>query len=107
MKQIEGQWFTGGFYFLVNMKKQNFDIGLIDDMVTPWLVSGICPEAEPEPIKTPNLEQLEDYGFEIMLEIEPRVWEKDKIYRAIKADKKTERIQPNIHFAEILAKIDQ
>ena len=47
---IKDKWYTGGGYFFVTMKKRNFDIGLDDGEITPWLVPGICPDAKPLPL---------------------------------------------------------
>jgi len=104
-KQIEGEWFTGGFYFFVDMKKQNFEVGMNDDYITPWLVPGICPNAKPQLCPATSLELLSRHGFKMKLEIEPRVWEKGKIYHSINMEKAGNRIQPEVHFPKIMEQI--
>ncbi len=103
-KRVGGEWFTGGFYFFVDMKKRNFDVGLDDGQVTPWLVPGICPDAEPLPCLKPNLEILTEHGFEVTLEIRPIETEKAKIYRILKLDG-NQTIQPAVHFPVLLEAI--
>lgn len=105
-KQIEGKWYSGGFYFFVDMKKRNLDVGLDDDRVTPWLVPGICLGAEPRLCPVPSVERLGDYGFSLKVEIEPRVLEKNKIYRAIGLDG-SRRIRPQVDFPNIMAVIEE
>jgi hypothetical protein len=105
-KRIEGQWFTGGFYFLVDMKKRNFDVGLDDDFITPWLVPGMCPDAEPRSYPVPDVELLYAYGFDIDVEIEPRVAEKGKIYHSIDLAR-DKRIRPQVDFPKIMAMIEK
>lgn len=102
---INGKWFSGGYYFFVDMKKRNFDAGLTDGQITPWLVPGICPDAQPKPLPVPNLEFLDHYGFGMKLEIESREMEKHKIYRDLHMEDLHRRIRPEIHFPEILEQI--
>jgi len=104
-KKIEGKWYTGGFYFLVDMKKRNLDVGLDDFRITPWLVPGICPDAEPRSLPLPGLEFICDYGFDFEVEIEPRVLEKNKIYHSINLAS-NERIRPQVDFPRVISFID-
>ncbi|MBL7214538.1 MAG: DUF4056 domain-containing protein [Phycisphaerae bacterium] len=104
-KQIEGEWYSGGYYFFVNMKKRNFDVGLTDGQVTPWLVPGICPDAQAQSYPVPNLEFLAQYGFKMELEIESRELEKSKIYHDLQLKDRSNRIRPAVHFPEILERI--
>lgn len=105
-KQIEGRWYTGGFYFLVDMKRRNLDVGMDDYRITPWLVPGVCPNAEPEPLPIPSMKLICDYGFNFDLEIEPRVLEKGKIYHSIGLAR-DKRIRPQLDFPRIMAFIDK
>ncbi|OHB74683.1 MAG: hypothetical protein A2Z25_09425 [Planctomycetes bacterium RBG_16_55_9] len=105
-KQIQGQWFTGGFYFLVDMKRRNLDVGLDDHRITPWLVPDICPGAEPRPYFVPDVKLLGAYGFDIEVEIEPRVLEKGKIYHSIGLAGSS-RIRPRIDFPALMAAIEK
>ena len=101
-EEIEGKWYTGGLYFFVTMEKRNFDTGLDDGFVTPWLVPNICPNCTPRSCPVPTLDFLAEYGFSIELEIEPRVLEEDKILKIIYPNEKGKRIQPSTHFRTIM-----
>jgi hypothetical protein len=101
---VQGKWFGGGYYFFVEMKKRNFDVGLDDGFVTPWLVPGICPDSVPQDCPASDLSVLEKYGFKMRLQIEPVELEKGKIYKAIGLNP-SEFIRPSIHFPEIIEQI--
>ena len=102
VREVNGKWFSGGYYFFVDMKKRNFDTGLSDGQITPWLVPDICPDAEPIPCLVPGLDVLSQHGFEMELEIESREMEKGRIYRDLGLKDRKERIRPTVHFPEIL-----
>jgi len=105
-KKVRGKWYSGRLLYFVDMKKRNFDIGLDDGFATPTLVPGLskCRGVEPQPYPAPNLDSLSRYGFSIHLEIEPVVWEKNKILRIVYpyAGKRKKRLEPAIHFARIM-----
>jgi hypothetical protein len=104
---VWGEWFEGGYYFFVNMRKRNFDVGLDDGFVTPWLIPGICPDTVPQDCPAPNPGTvLEKYGFKMRLQIEPLEFEKGKIYKAIGLNP-SEYLRPSIHFREIIEQIRQ
>ena len=107
-KKIKGKWYTGGLYFLVAMKKRNFDVGLDDGYITPFLVEGVgaCADSEPEPYPVPNLDLFWRYGFEMELEIEPLTLQKGSIYRTAGVKEAGVRLQPEVHFPKILARIE-
>jgi hypothetical protein len=100
-QQIEGKWYSGGFYFFVHMKKRNLNVGLKQDLITPWLVPGICPDAEPLSLPVPSLELLCKDGFDYTVEIEPNILEKDKIYHSIGLAKNS-RLRPEADFPRIM-----
>ncbi len=104
-KKIEGKWFTGGLYFFVDMKKRNFDIGLDNGKIVPWLVQDICPNTEPQACPVPNMDYLLQHGFKVEVEIDPRILEKDKIYRVLHLKDGESFIRPEVHFPEIMARI--
>jgi len=108
-KSMKGQWYTGSFVLLFDMKKRNFDIGLDDGYVTPTLVPSLsrCPNAEPLSYPVPTLEVLSEYGFQLKHEIEPHEWEKGKILRVAFGDKSRKRINPQIHMATIMDHIQR
>jgi len=101
---IQGKWFEGGYYFFVKMKERNFDVGLDDGFVTPWLVPDICQNAVPQDCPAPDLSVLEKYGFKMRLQIEPLEFEKGKIYKAINLNH-SEYLRPSVHFPEIIEHI--
>jgi hypothetical protein len=96
--KVRGQWYTGGFYFFVNMKKHNFDAGLDDGLISPMLVSGMCPNAEALPWPVPRLESIARYGFGMHVEIEPLIWQKDKIWHSIGLARNVSRVDPEVYF---------
>jgi len=107
---MRGNWFSGDFLF-VDVKKRNFDIGLDDGFVTPWIVPSVsrydAEEARSYPV--PNLNLVFDCGFSVKLEIEPKEWERDQILNVIYPDAKQRknRLQPAIHFPQIMKYIKQ
>jgi hypothetical protein len=76
---VRDEWFVNDF-LLCDMVKRNFDIGVDDGFVTPWLVPGIggCADEAPELSPVPTLSLLREHGFSMKLEIEPREWERVK-----------------------------
>ena len=104
-KEIAGKWYTGGFYFFVDMIEHNFDVGLSDGHVTPRLVPGICPDAEPLPCPTRSLDFLSNNDFGMQLEIQPRIFEGEEIRRSIGLENSNGRITPKKHFAKIIKEI--
>jgi hypothetical protein len=106
---MKGQWYTGTFVLLFDMKKRNFDIGLDDGYITPTLVpgEGSCPDAEPLSYPVPTLDVLSEYGFTLKHEIEPREWEKGKILRVVFGDKPGKRIDPQADIALLMDDIQR
>ncbi|MEN6385094.1 MAG: DUF4056 domain-containing protein [Phycisphaerales bacterium] len=102
--EINGQWYSGGFYFFVNMKLRNFDVGYDNGVVAPIRVPGVCPDCTPKLYPAPNLDSLWRYGFGIVVEIEPKITQKQKIYHAINLDD-DRFIEPKIHFARLIEQI--
>jgi hypothetical protein len=80
-EKMRGKWFTG--IVLPDIKERNMDIGLDDGFVTPTLVPGICPDAQPQSYPAPALENFYKYGFRMRLEVEPRIWEQHKIFKVV------------------------
>jgi hypothetical protein len=104
-KLVRGQWFSGGLLF-INTKKRNFDIGLNDGFITPWLVPALSEgkEIKVQSYPVPNLDFLSEYGFSLKFEIEPREWEKNKILRIVYPDaqERKKRFEPIVHFSSIM-----
>lgn len=102
-KKMEGKWWSGGLVFFVDIKKRNLDIGL-DGYVTPVLVPGISEGAEPEPLAVPTPDALSEYGFSVKFEIDPRIWEKDRIIATLNPST-TKIIDVRKHFPKIMDSI--
>jgi len=123
---VRGLWFSGDFLFLVDMKGRNFDIGLDDGFVTPWLVPSLaktqspvaprgtgvrglpeCEGAQPQSYPAPSLDFLSEYGFSAKFELEPKELERHKILSIVYPDPKErrKRIEPAAHFPAIMANI--
>jgi len=68
----------------INMKARNFDIGVDDGYITPWLVPEMaeCPGAKARPYPVPNLDGIRKHGFKIKFELEPSV-AKGKILKIV------------------------
>lgn len=101
-ERIKGKWYTGNNYFFVDMKKRCFDVGYDDGFLTPWLVPGMFEDAEPMPCPVPDTRCFEEYGFQIVVELDPRVSEKGKIFHALGLDSKTKRLRLDVHFPQLL-----
>ncbi|MHC4553587.1 MAG: DUF4056 domain-containing protein [Planctomycetota bacterium] len=104
---IKNKWYTGGEYFFVNMKKRNFDVGYEDGTVTPWLVPDLFSEAEPLPCPVPTADCLSEYGFNMTVQLDPKAWEKYKIYKALGLDVWNDKMQLDVHFPQLLDYIKQ
>ena len=104
-KQVKGEWYEGGGYFFVRMKKRNFDVGFDDGFVTPWILPDICPELITEdcPVPNPNAE-LAKHDLKMRIEIEMVGLEKGQVYKALNL-KSSEQIRPAIHFPKVIDSI--
>lgn len=103
--QVKGEWYEGAGYFLVRMKKRNFDVGFDDGFVTPWLLPGICPELISKDCPVPNPSAiLAQHGFKMRIEMEMAEFQKGQIYKALNLSG-SERIRPAIHFPKIIDSI--
>jgi hypothetical protein len=94
-----------------NYKTRNFDVGLDDGHLTPWVISGdgSCEDSAAESYKVPTLDFLDRYGFTVKFTIEPKVWEKDQILRIVYGVNYREKklLEPKKHFGKIMAHIEQ
>jgi hypothetical protein len=129
---VRGQWFSGDMPVVV-MKARNFDIGLDDGAVTPWIVRGLgecqnprahaysvpdlaflvtpwivrdlgeCQNPRAHAYSVPNLAFLDEYGFSVKFEIEPKIWEKNKIFSIVYPNgEKKKRFEPATQFAVVM-----
>ncbi len=101
---VRGIWYSGDFLFIMDMKARNFDIGMDDGFITPWLVPSLaeCEGAEALPYPAPNLDFLSEYGFDIDYEFEPREKQKRRILKTVFDEKKQKRLVPSVHFPMIM-----
>jgi hypothetical protein len=90
--KMKGKWWDGEIF--VDMKERNMDIGLVDGFVTPVLVPGVCPDAQPLSLPVPTLKTLTKYGFTLDLQIKPGEWESGQILKIVYPDGKGTRIHP-------------
>jgi len=102
---VRGLWWSYNLIFL-SMKKRNFDIGLDDGYITPWLVPSVsqCKGVEPISYPIPSLEVLDKYGFIMKLEIELHAFEGPKILNVVYPEGRRgrNRIEPAVHMPVIM-----
>ena len=107
-EKMKDKWYDKCFLLDSRMLKRNYDIGLEDGKVTPWLVSGLdgCDNAKPRAYPVPKLDFLRNYGLSVGLRIEPRVAEKNLVLRIAYPNGKQEKfIEPEKHFPLIMRHI--
>jgi hypothetical protein len=108
---VEGQWYTGAAFFLVEIRMRNLDIGLDDGLITASIVPSLaeCPNVTPQSYPAPRLDFLAEYGFSVKFEIEPRERQKKKILRIVypAPEQREKRIEPVVHFAAIMEYLRQ
>ncbi len=104
-KKVKGKWFDGIIYPFAKLNKRNFDIGIDDGYVTPWLVPGICDNTEPVSYAVPGKDFLSEYGFKIDVKIKPKIMVQHKILKVAYPDGKGKYIVPSEHFPVILKDI--
>jgi len=107
---VRGDWYSKWWLFTV-IRRRDFDIGLDDGCVTPCLVYSLpaCEGAQACPLPVPTLDGLAQYGFSARVQIEPRVWEENKILKALYAAHRpvTKRLDPAIDFTALIEYMKQ
>lgn len=101
---VRGDWYSGEQPIVI-MKGRNFDTGIDDGFVTPWIVPGVrqCQDADAVDYPVPGLEFLGQYGIEARFEIELKVWEKTKILKIIYPNgEKKKRFEPASQLAVVM-----
>ena len=91
-----------------DMTRRNFDIGLENGYVTPWIVKGIeeCKDCEARAYPVERLDSLGNEGFSVKVKVFPRFLEKDKILRvAYEGKDKKNYVEPETHFPIIMKRI--
>ena len=84
------------------MLQRDLDIGLDDNELTPWLIPGLCADAEPHSYSVPTLD-LDRHGFLIEYSIDPTI--RRKVTEILGCDFK--RLIPHTHFPKIMAHIEK
>ena len=102
---MRGKWFKG--YFNVTTIKKNMDIGLDDGYITPTLIPGICPGAQPASLPVPTTNILTKYGLSMTYQIYPREFERGKIFKVAYQNEKRKGpyVVPAKHYPLIMAHI--
>lgn len=98
---VQGVWYSGGPYPFIDMKKRHFDIGL-SGYISPWLVPGICSNAQPQTQNASNINSISKYGLSFEVEIQPRESQKEHIFRITGTSL---RISPEKHYPLIMEQI--
>jgi hypothetical protein len=106
-EHVRGKWYTGGMIVFVEMKMWNFDVGQYDGLLTPLLVPGMCPDAQPQPLPAPSMDIASLQGFAVKMRMEPRIWERSRIYHDIGLQNAQDRIRPDVDFPQIIAHLKQ
>lgn len=99
-RKIEGKWFSGSVYPFIRMMKRNFDVGIDNGCITPWLVPGICKNNIPELLPVPKIPSKQGFSFKI--ELEPRGPQGDRVLGIVYPNKRGKRIQPDAHYPKIM-----
>lgn len=105
-ESMRGQWYTKS-WLVTRISRRNFDAGQDDGYITPCLVPSVavCEGAQPQPIAVPTLDTLARHGFSVKVELEPRLWEQNRI-RGVLDDAGSpaaKRLDPAAHFPLIIA----
>ena len=102
---VRGEWYSKWWLFTL-ICRRDLDIGLDDGHVTPCLVRSLpaCEGAQACPLAVPTLDGLTQYGFAVRVQIEPRVWEENRILKALYGNQRpaTRMLDPSIHFATLI-----
>lgn len=101
INKINGKWYKHDLLFVVNMVKRNFNTGIDDGSIEPWLIPGICNPNQPQSYPVPAIDSASTKGFTIRLKLLPREFEKDYVLKMIGDTE----IQPEIHFNRIINQI--
>ena len=84
------------------MLQRDLDIGLDDGELTPWLIPGLCTDAEPHSYPIPTLD-FGRHGFAIEYSINPAIHRKVTEVLGHEFD----RLVPHVHFPIIMAHIEK
>lgn len=98
---IKGKWYSGRYPFL-NMNKRNFDVGLDDGRISPFLVPDVCPDSSGIDCPVPSLSSPAAYDFQVELLLVPREREKSEILKIVR---RRSSLIPDRHFPLIIEHI--
>jgi hypothetical protein len=102
---VSGLRVSDDLFIMAETKGKNFDIGLDDGFVAPWIVSNASRGNETKSLcyPVPDLD-LSEYAFTVRFRIEPREWEKNRILKIIypQAKQAKTRLEPAVHFPAIM-----
>ena len=109
-QMMRGKWYSHR-WFTTRIWMRNFDLGADDGYVSPCLVPSlaVCDEAQALPLAAPVLDDLADYGVSARVEIEPRVWEQNRILEVLRdaGVPAGKHLDPTIHFPALVNYIAQ
>jgi hypothetical protein len=103
--EMRDKWYSG--YVDVKMLLRNLDMGLDDGHVSPALVPGICPAAQPMNYPVPALDTANRYGFTVDLRIKPNGFTSQECFRSIYSGGYHDLIIPAKHLPIIMNCIQQ
>lgn len=110
-EKVKDKWYkvnplTFGF---AEIYKRNFDIGLKNGYVTPFLVPDFPDNksVKPKPYPVPNMRTLSKHNFSARFLIIPHFPQKDKILEIVSPSKDREYIEPDKDFKKIMKIIEQ
>lgn len=65
--------------------------------------------ARPSPLAVPTLDDPAMHGFSATVTIEPRVWEENKIFKALYGNIRPaeKKVDPSVHFAPLIRRMKQ
>jgi hypothetical protein len=102
-RKMKTKYFDGHSYLDTT---RNFDIGLYDGMVTPF-VYAMDKGAKAKSCPVPTLELFNKYGFAMELTIEPKEFESGKILKVIYPNGGGKNIRPAEHLAKVMQSVEK
>ncbi len=108
-QQLRGSWFCKKHLIITDIRKRNLDLGYGDGLVSPTLIAGVpaCEGVPARLLPVPAVAALAEHGFSVDVQIEPREWERDRIWAIIDAegDRRARRLDPETDFPPLMAYI--
>jgi hypothetical protein len=104
-EKMRGTWYEGNVD--VKMLFRGLDIGADDGFVSPTLVPGVCPQAQPMKYPIPTLSTVQRYGFKAELEIKSSGGATNRCLEIIYPNGQYGRILPATHLPIIMKTVRQ